>query len=131
MVVTVMLGGFSCALALEPPPLDGPMSSRSAQAKCDLLGLGSALEEFAHDHAGRFPEDLDASITPDAHGRTYLMIDHVRLDPWRRPYLYALPVHDGERPCVRTLGRDGLADDERADADMDSAQILAENDSRP
>jgi type II secretory pathway pseudopilin PulG len=71
----------------------------------DLVVIDDALEAWRRDH-GRWPDDLEALVTPDEQGRTYLHVPAVPRDAWGRPYRL---LATGEGPLVFTLGADGAA----------------------
>ena len=88
----------------------GPASKVGA----DLAGLDAALERWRRAH-GAWPAGLEALVTPDGRNRTFLQdLAEVPLDPWGRPYRYALTP---EGPLVYTLGADGEPRGDPGDGD--------------
>ena len=89
----------------------------SRAAHSDLVGIGAALGEFATRNAGRYPDTLDALLLPDLDGWRALDCGVHPLDPWRRPYVYAV-APDRRHFSLCSLGRDGLVGGEGEDADI-------------
>ena len=92
-----------------------------AEAKAGMFAIVEALASYAVDHAGKYPETLEALIKPDANGKAYIAGAENLLDPWGNPYHYEAPT--SERPKLRlcSFGKDGKPGGEGEDADIDSA----------
>jgi hypothetical protein len=89
------------------------------KARADITAIRAAAEEYARNHGGRYPDDLETLVTPDVSGHTYLGRKTVPLDPWKRPYLYDPPGPDQPEPRVYTNGPDGRRGGEGKAADID------------
>ncbi len=87
-----------------------------SQALTDVWTLRTALDHWAIEHMGRYPDSLEALFTPSEDGTPYVE-GELPLDPWGNPYLYEL-VND--EPRVRSLGADGAPGGYGADADIDT-----------
>ena len=97
--------------------------AQTDKAKVDITAIESALTEFATANGGRYPERLDALVTPDSNGQTYLEGSGIPRDPWGREYRYDAAGPDRPLPRVHTLGRDGAPGGEGADADLDNLAL--------
>jgi type II secretory pathway pseudopilin PulG len=114
-----LVGWFGCVLALATLALGaliwgGSLAKQFDQdgtapkVLADLKTIADALEEYAARHAGGYPSDLEALVTPDERGDRYLQSTHVPRDPWRSPYAYRPASGSNSKPIVFSLGMDGL-----------------------
>jgi hypothetical protein len=88
------------------------------RALVDITTIHGALSEYAIQNDGRYPESIEALITPDEHGHVYLDRDSVPLDQWGRPYQYE-PVGEGHHePRVFSLGPDGVVSEDDVDQEV-------------
>ena len=87
--------------------------------KADIVGIENALEQYAFENNGQFPETLDVLTQPDENGFRFLDRDELPVDQWGRPYGYERPSHPGLRPRVFTLGSDGRVGGEGDARDLD------------
>jgi hypothetical protein len=69
-------------------------SAEEMQLEDDLTALYEALELYAIDNGGHYPESLEELVVLDANGESYLPRERL-VDPWGDEYLYFPP--DGER----------------------------------
>jgi general secretion pathway protein G len=92
------------------------------KAKADIVQLESALREYSLANGGKFPASLEALVTPDLNGFTYLKATRIPLDPWGNEYLYE-PDSGGGPPTIRTLARDGRLGGDGDDADIDNLSL--------
>jgi len=99
-----------------------------AKAMVGVLEIKTALEQYAADHGGKFPESLESLVQPGVGARWSLRGEALR-DPWGREYLYEPPSDSHAEPRVYSLGRDGLPGGKGDDADIDSLKFRVE--SRP
>ena len=111
------------AILVVPNVLHKFSFAQIAKAKVDLARIDSALEQYGRANAGRYPESLVELVTPDTNGQAYLVGTKIPLDPWGREYVYAPPSAPGDRPIVRTLGKDGRSGGTGVDADLDSFSL--------
>ncbi|HEV8111698.1 MAG TPA: type II secretion system protein GspG [Planctomycetota bacterium] len=89
----------------------------------DIFYLDAALEEFAANNGGKFPDSIQVLVTPDANGERYFDAVRVPRDPWGREYIYEPPGPGGPRPIVKSYGKDGRPGGKGDDADVDSLSI--------
>lgn len=121
------IGGFSKAMKQmvesEAVVTTKADSAKQGKIKTDLRAIDSALKDYAVANAGKYPDSLDALITPDANGHTYLEGKKVPRDPWGREYKYEKPTAEHPDPRVYTYGRDGKPGGEGDDADIDNTMV--------
>jgi general secretion pathway protein G len=73
----------------------------------DIGSLDSAIDTYAIENGGKYPESLEILITPDENGRTFLKNKtRCPLDPWKNPYQYE-PAQGGSLPKIISYGKDG------------------------
>ncbi len=106
MVVIVILGLL--ATLVVPKVFDSLMRAMSGKAKSDIMAIAAALDDYAVNNGGRYPETLEELVTPDENGHTYLKQQSVPLDPWSMEYQYEPPMSGQPLPRVFTLGKDGV-----------------------
>ena len=92
--------------------------------KSDIIGIRNALEQYAIENNGRYPESLEALVRPDANGLRFLDRQQVPTDAWDRPYGYERPSTPDARPRVFALGSDGEVGGDGDAKDIDSEMIL-------
>ncbi len=91
-------------------------------AKSNLISIGAAIDEYVERNAGNYPDDLEALVTPDQKGHTYLYQQKLPLDPWGNDYWYE-PPSAGKRFRVFTYGQDGRPGGEGSDRDLDNWSV--------
>jgi general secretion pathway protein G len=88
-----------------------PDAARDVDETCraEITQIVYALNEYAIRNVGKYPETLEALVTPDSNGYRYLQMLRVPRDPWKREYRYEPPTPgSGEPdPHVWTYGKDG------------------------
>jgi general secretion pathway protein G len=91
-------------------------------AKADITVMMSALDEFAMNNAGKYPDSLEVLVTPDENGHTYLKgpADKLFKDPWKNEYVYEAPQSGQPRPRILSYGKDGQPGGEGDDRDIAS-----------
>jgi general secretion pathway protein G len=100
--------------------------AETKKSEVDILSIESAIEEFAKANGGKFPDSLEALVTPDVNGHTYLEGTRVPKDPWGREYLYEPPGPGQPHPIIRSYGKDGQPGGEGDDADIDNLSLTRE-----
>lgn len=90
---------------VAPRVLQSVALAQSAKARADIVSLHDALDEYAIENGGRYPDSLDG-----------LEAAVGRFDPWGAPYLYELVRG---RPRVYSLGADGVPGGYGDDADIE------------
>lgn len=122
MVVIVIIGLL--ATLVVPNVLKKLSDAFGGKVKADIVTISSALDEYAINNSGKYPDSLEALVTPDLNGNTYLRMTKVPVDPWKNEYQYEPPHPPGQpRPRVFTLGKDGQPGGEGDDADLDNEMI--------
>jgi general secretion pathway protein G len=110
--IPALVGAREQAMAMS-------ISPENAQAWQDIASIQQAIDAYAVENQGRCPDSLEALVTPDASGRTFLDRDAVPVDPWGNPYQYEPPSEERLEPRVYSLGADGMPGGEGADADVE------------
>jgi len=109
---------------LSPSPLcTRPAFSSKGKAVADITAIGSALDEYAIANGGKFPGSLDALVTPDVNGQTFLDARHLPQDPWGSEYRYEPPGPGQPKPRVYSYGKDGRPGGTGDDADVDNLTL--------
>lgn len=98
-----------------PPPSSAPApaaAARREQAAADVARISAALDHYAINNAGRYPDSLVVLVTPDTNGVAYLGTRALPKDPWGNDYGYEAPTPPalGTIPVslrVFSLGADG------------------------
>jgi general secretion pathway protein G len=116
MVVIVIIGLL--ATMVVPRLFDRFSDAQVKKAMVDISTLGDAVTTYATMNAGRFPDSLEALVTPDGKGRTYLNQQTVPKDPWDQEYLYYPPRGGEMEPTIMTYGADRSQGGEGKDQDM-------------
>jgi len=122
MVVIVIIGLLATLVA--PRAFDALMRAMRDKAEIDIMSIANALEEYAINNAGQYPDSLETLVTPDENGHTYLNQMRVPLDPWDMEYQYEPPGGNQTRPRVFTLGKDGAVGGDGDDRDIDNITLL-------
>lgn len=124
MVVIVILGLIA---TLVVPELFGRFfRAQSEKAKIDITAICGAVDTYALENNGKFPESLEILVTPDVNGRTYLKgRTTVPVDPWRNPYGYE-PPSAGRDYRVYSFGKDGAQGGDGENTDIDNVSMLNE-----
>ena len=121
MVVIVIIGLL--ATLVVPNVLQRFAFATKEKAKVDILSIESSLKEYAIANGGKYPDSLEALVTPDVNGHTFLDQPHVPKDPWGNEYLYEAPGPGQPQPRIMSYGKDGQPGGEGDDADMDNTTI--------
>jgi general secretion pathway protein G len=125
MVVIVILGLL--ATLVVPNVLKRLGTAMTGKVKADITTITSSLDDYAVANGGKFPDSLEALVTPDVNGHTYLKgLKTIPLDPWKNEYLYEPPSPGRPNPRVYSLGKDGQQGGEGDDADIDNETIQNE-----
>ena len=123
MVVIVIIGLL--ATLVIPNVVARLFTGQVGKAKADIIAIEQGLNQYAIQNGGRFPDNLDALVTPDENGNTYLDRDSVPKDPWGNEYIYEPPGPGQPKPVVKTYGADGVQGGEAKDRDFDNLMIKA------
>lgn len=122
MVVIVILGLL--ATLVVPKVFDALKRAFGGKVKSDIMAISSALDDYAINNGGKYPESLEDLVTPDENGYTYLKQKSVPQDPWSMEYQYEPPVPGAPDPRVFTLGADGTPGGEGENQDMSNIILL-------
>jgi general secretion pathway protein G len=109
----------SARVALRPLP---GFSTRK-KAEADILAIDSALQEYAIANGGKYPDSLEALVTPDANDKSFLDQPHIPKDAWGNEYIYERPGPGNPRPIVQSYGKDGRPGGAGGDADIDNLTL--------
>lgn len=93
------------------------------KVKSDIIAIEHAAAEFAVQNGGAYPKNLEALVTPDEAGFTYLNHDAIPLDPWGNPYVYELPAEEAGLPRIVSYGADGVPGGKGDAQDIDNLMI--------
>lgn len=107
--------------AMEAMQIKAQMELQAAQvakARADVTMLQAALDRFAINNGGQFPDDLAVLAVQDVDGATYIGATVLPLDPWNNAYAYEPPGPGHDRPVVTCFGADGVAGGDGAAADI-------------
>jgi general secretion pathway protein G len=121
MVVIVIIGIL--ATIVVPNVMQKFFQSQRAKATADITQISSALKEYAMANAGKYPDSLEALVTPDLNGYRYLSQKVIPKDPWGEEYGYDPPSPGSPEPRVFSLGKDKSPGGEGDDADIDTDTI--------
>ena len=123
MVVIVIIGLL--ATLVIPNVVARLFTGQVGKAKADIIAIEQGLNQYAIQNGGRFPDNLEALVTADENGNTYLDRDSVPKDPWGNEYVYEAPGPGRPKPVVKTYGADGVQGGEAKDRDFDNLMIKA------
>ncbi len=121
MVVIVIIGLL--ATLVVPNVVRKFFVAQNVKAKSDIVAIAQAIDSYAVENNGRYPESLEALVTPDANGHTFLDQETVPIDPWGNPYVYEPPGPGQPKPRVISYGKNGIPGGEGDDADIDNFSI--------
>jgi general secretion pathway protein G len=121
MVVVVIIGLL--ATVVVPNVFAYFARAVTAKVKVDIVAIDAALQQYALNNAGHYPDDLVPLVTPDTNGMTYLNMEVVPKDPWGVEYQYEAPIPGHPMPRVFTLGKDMRLGGNGDDMDIDSQMI--------
>lgn len=123
----ILLSGYWLATNYFVSPVLQKFAFASrGKAKADLTQFESALIEYSLANGGEWPDNLEALVTPDVNGHTFIKGTKIPKDPWGNEYLYVPPGTAGDLPTIYTFGKDGRPGGEGDDADMDNHSIRFE-----
>lgn len=126
MVVIVIIGLL--ATLVVPNVMQKFSQGQKAKAKTDIVAITNALTEYAMNNSGRYPDSIEALVTPDVNGYTFLSQKSVPKDPWGNEYGYEAPQPGQPEPRVFTLGKDMAPGGEGDDGDIDNFTIRGDGD---
>jgi general secretion pathway protein G len=122
MVVIVILGLL--ATLVVPNVMKQLFTANATVVKSDLNTLVQALDNYALENGGRYPDSLDILVQPDDQGNTYLRgRTSIPKDPWKNEYVYE-PAQGGRPMRIISYGKDGQPGGTGEDADIDSISMM-------
>lgn len=121
MVVIVIIGLL--ATLVVPNVISKLGKANIAKAKADITAISDAVKSFAIENGGRFPDGLEALVTPDANGHSYLDSEVVPKDPWGNEYAFEPAPSGSQKFRVISYGKDGVPGGEGDDTDIDNIKI--------
>ena len=122
MVVIVILGLL--ATLVVPNVMKQLFQANDAVAKQDISAIAGAVQNYAIEHSGKYPERLEDLITPNENGHKYLERESVPKDPWKNEYVYEPPQGSQRIFRVISYGADGQPGGEGEDRDIDNVSML-------
>jgi len=66
-------------------------ATRCSKVKMDIIAISAAVEQYAIENNGSYPESLRALVIPDEHGFSYMDQERVPVDRWGVEYGYEAP----------------------------------------
>lgn len=125
MVVIVIIALLATFVANNALPY--LFKAGKARAASDIVAITTAIDTFAIENGGRYPDSLELLVTPDENGVTYLKdMTSVPRDPWKNEYAYEPAARGGGTYRVISYGKDGQPGGEGDDADIDNFTIRNE-----
>jgi general secretion pathway protein G len=121
MVVIVIIGLL--ATLVVPNVVSKLAKANTTKARADIVQIAKAVEDYMINNNGRFPDSLQALVTEDDKGESYLQQTQVPKDPWGNEYGYEAPPSGSRKYRVYSLGKDGAPGGEGDDADIDNVMI--------
>ena len=118
MVVIVIIGLLVTLVAKNV--LSNLGQAYETKARADISTIMGGLDDYAINNGMRYPDSLEALVTPDERGYTILRDDTVPTDPWGNEYQYEAPSGGQRDPIVYSLGSDGAQGGEGDAADLSS-----------
>ncbi len=122
MVVIVIIGIL--ATIVVPNVWQKFFQGQKAKIKADITVIKDALDQFAMNNNGTYPESLQKLVDPDQNNHRYLNQSKVPRDPWNEEYGYEPPSPGNPQPRIYTLGRDRAMGGEGEDKDIDYQSIV-------
>jgi general secretion pathway protein G len=122
MVVIVIIALLATFVAQNALP--NLLRAKVTKAKSDIATLSSALDNYALNNGGQYPDSLEPLVTPDEYGNRYLKDQTtVPLDPWKNMYVYEPPSGSSMEFRVISYGSDGQPGGEGDETDIDNFTI--------
>ena len=121
MVVIVIIGLL--ATLVVPNVVAKLGKANTTKARADIVQIAKAVEDYVIENNGRFPDGLEALVTENEQGESYLQQTQIPKDPWGNEYGYEPPPSGSRKFRVYSLGKDGSPGGEGDDADIDNIMI--------
>jgi general secretion pathway protein G len=121
MVVIVIIGLLA---TLVVPNVVGKLARANVtKAKADIVAISKAVQDYAIDNNGRYPDSIEVLVQENDMGESYLQQTTVPKDPWGNPYMYEPPPSGTRKFRVVSYGKDGTPGGDGDDADIDNILI--------
>lgn len=118
MVVIVIIG---LLLTVVAPNIFRQLGKTNVTlTKASIRAICDAVDQYAIENAGRFPESIEELVTPDDSGYSFLKDETIPLDPWKNEFQYEPPSGPGGKYRVYSFGADGQPGGEGENADIDN-----------
>ena len=121
MVVIVIIGLL--ATVVVPNVVRRLFTGQRTKAAADITAISAAIDTYAVENMGKYPDSLEVLVTPDENGHTFLDRESVPLDPWGNPYDYQPAAPGQAKFRVICYGKDGQPGGEGDDEDFDNVSI--------
>jgi len=122
MVVIVILGLL--ATLVVPNVMRQLFRANNSIARSDIHAISQAIDNYAVEHSGKYPERIEDLITADETGHAYLSnYTSAPKDPWKNEYVYQ-PAQSGQTYRIISYGADGQPGGEGDDADIDNVSMM-------
>ena len=118
MVVIVIIGLLVTLVAKNV--FKNLAQANTTKVRADITTIMSGLDDYAINNGSRYPDSLEALVTPDEKGYTILRADSVPTDPWGNEYQYEPPAPGQRDPVVFSFGADGSRGGDGDAADISS-----------
>ncbi len=115
--------GVVIGIEAVPVVFDCSWNFERSKTKGDIMAISCALDEFAIQNGGHYPESLDDLLLLNSENQPYLAFK-MPMDKWGVPYRYDNTGDRGPWPCVYTLGRDGVPGGTGEDEDISNLTLL-------
>jgi general secretion pathway protein G len=115
MVVIVIIGLL--ATLVVPNVVRRLFTATRTKAEADINAIAQSIDQYTVENMGRYPESLEALVTPDENGNTYLNRETVPTDPWGQPYVYE-PPSGGRKFNIISYGKDTVPGGDGDEADI-------------
>jgi len=119
LMVVIVIIGLLVGL-VGPAVFDRFLVAQEKTAEIEIQGILDALQEYAVQNSGQYPETLDVLVEPDEKGRKFLDQQTVPVDPWGNEYQYEPPGGGNLKAIVYSMGADGAPGGDGNDADISS-----------
>ncbi len=123
LMVVIVIIGLLATLVMKDV-VKNLFTASETTAKANITTISQALEQYAIENQGRYPETLQLLIEKDENGFSFLQGDKVPTDPWGNEFGYEPPGSGQTKPRVICYGADGVPGGEGQDKDFDNFMIL-------
>ncbi len=116
LMVVILIIGLLTTLVV-PRVIDSLTEAKWGKVRADLASIAGALDQYAMNNGGEFPNSLELLVQNDDNNKRYLNVTIVPKDPWSNEYVYNPPegINEFEVICY---GKDGVPGGEGDDRDL-------------